>query len=330
MIKPFSDKSIYTHTMKEINTYHGELGGNKLPEALRANPFTAPPDYFSLQESVILSLVKLERLAIQQHNHVTPEGYFEQLQNNILAKVAEQKLKNQVTAPGFEVPQHYFEESVHQIQVKIFEETLRSQVTTTGLTIPVDYVDVAKDSILNRIAEEQLKAIIDRDGYEVPAAYFETLEQDIVTNIAVEKLKAKVTETGYHVPVGYFDLLSEKITADTIGKEIKNIPFDSDQDTGVITLPSRKNWTAYAAVAAVAVIISIGSYLSLNQQDNVVQPQNISLSGIPDEAIVSYLAQVSDANDLVFFSEYLDIPENVEIGNQVKDNDIEEYLNYML
>lgn len=320
--------------MKEINTYHDELGGNKLPEALRVNPFTVPPDYFNAQESVILSLIKLEKLEILNENRVTPEGYFEKLQDNILAKVAEQKLKDQVSTTGFEVPQHYFEESARQIQVKIFEETLRRQVTTTGFTIPVDYIDVAKDAILNRIAEEQLKAIVDRDGYEVPAAYFETLEQDTISNIAVEKLKAEVMETGYGVPVGYFDLLSKtlskKIQAETVSKETKVVPLSAERETTITRLPSRKRWAKYTAAAAVAAIISIGSYLSFNQQDTTTYSENISLSEIPDEAIISYLAQVSDGDDLIFFSEYLDIPENVEIGSQVDDNDIEEYLNYML
>ncbi|TJZ50844.1 hypothetical protein FAZ15_21065 [Sphingobacterium olei] len=321
--------------MKEINTYHDELGGNKLPEALRVNPFAVPPDYFRAQESTILSLVKLEKLAVQNENGVIPDGYFEKLQDNILAKVVEQKLKDQVSATGFKVPEHYFEESAYQIQSKLFEETLRSQVITTGFTIPVDYADVAEDTILNRIVEEQLKATVNRDGYEVPADYFETLAQDIISNIAVEKLKAKVTETGYGVPVEYFDRLSEKtlmMSAHANSQEnvVKVLTLPTEKGTTVTPLLSRKRWASYTAAAAVTAIISIGSYFSFNQQDNTASSEGISLSGIPDEAIASYLAQVSDANDLVFFSEYLDIPENVEIGNQVKDNDIEEYLNYML
>ncbi|WP_140936561.1 hypothetical protein [Sphingobacterium lumbrici] len=325
--------------MKEINTYHDELGGNKFPESLRVNPFSIPPDYFSVQESVILSLVKLEKLEIQKNNLVTPEGYFKKLQDNILAKVAEQKLKNQVGSTGFEVPQHYFEESAHQIQATIFKETLRKQVTTAGFTTPVDYIEAAKESILNRIAEEQLKTIVNHDGYEVPAAYFETLEQDILSTVAVEKLKAEVTETGYDVPAGYFDLLSEKTfmipgntnsnerTMKVLDGHLEQLP-PAKQDETITRLPSWKRWTSYAA--AVAAIIGIASYLSFNQQNNAIYSDNISLSEIPGEEIISYLAQVSDGNDLIIFSEYLEIPEKMEIGSQIEDNDIEEYLNYML
>ncbi|GGH31562.1 hypothetical protein GCM10011418_44460 [Sphingobacterium alkalisoli] len=304
MIKPFSDKSIYTHTMKEINTYDGELGGNKLPEALRVNPFTVPPDYFNVQESSILSLVRLDKLAIQKDNQATPEGYFEKLQNDILAKVAEQKLKD--------------------------------EVATTGFTIPAGYLEGAEEAILHRIAEAQLKNAVDQDGYEVPTAYFETLEQDILLNVAIEKLKTEVSETGYQVPAGYFDRLSEKtsmIPASTNTHESAMKGRYGQLETvekEIRTLPSRKRWASYAAAAAVAALIGIGSYFSFSQQDEAIYSEDISFSEIPDEAIVSYLAQTSDGNDMIFFSEYLEIPETVEIGSQVKDKDIEEYLNYML
>lgn len=92
--------------MEKKYTHNDLNGGKGLPESLGVNPFTVPDDYFE----------RLNRRTLQrcQHNgepEVTfpvPAGYFTQLQDRILSRIAEEKLREKVSEPGFTVPGDYF------------------------------------------------------------------------------------------------------------------------------------------------------------------------------------------------------------------------------
>lgn len=316
--------------MKEINTYNEDFDGNLLPESLRANPFAVPEDYFDTQESQILSIIRLTTNKLAEDNESTvPKGYFDQLQASILAKVAEQKLKEKVSDLSFEVPLHYFEESASQIQSKIVELKLREQIGTTGFVVPENYFENTEGIILARTAEQRLKSMVETDGFTVPQNYFIELEENIQFNSVVEKLKTEVADTGFAIPQNYFETLSQNIFT-SIGKDEAHTEEVTREEKPVILLNRNKSWLRYASIAAVATLIGFGSYFSYNMENHEPTNNQVTLSQIPDEAIVSYLTQVSDGDDILFISEYLEVPEKIEVGNQVDDDDIKEYLNYML
>src|SRR5690606_25708069 len=98
-------------------------GGEGLPESLRVNPFTVPDLYFE----------RLNRITLQRCQHVeateaaltVPTEYFVQLQERILSKVAEEKLRKKISEPGFTVPEHYFT----TLQKATVDKVIRRQTT---------------------------------------------------------------------------------------------------------------------------------------------------------------------------------------------------------
>ncbi len=110
--------------MKEENTYN-EQGSNNLPDYLRVNPFNVP------------------------------EGYFDMLENNILDRVTEQRLKTLASDTGFEVPEGYFEENESAILGRIAEQKLKDKVSTDGYQIPTGYFDTLSTRIIDSVSEKQ-------------------------------------------------------------------------------------------------------------------------------------------------------------------------------
>ncbi len=109
--------------MKEENTYN-EQGGSNLPDYLRVNPFGIP------------------------------EGYFGTLENSILGKVAEQKLKDSVSDTGFGVPEGYFEDGASTILSRIAEQKLKDKVTADGYEVPTGYFESLSDRIIHKVTAQ--------------------------------------------------------------------------------------------------------------------------------------------------------------------------------
>jgi len=76
-----------------------------------------PKDYFNDLSARIKAQVNLDTLAGQETFHV-PTGYFDQLTENMQAKVAEEKLRDKVSTPGFTTPDGYFEKLTKTLQDK--------------------------------------------------------------------------------------------------------------------------------------------------------------------------------------------------------------------
>src|SRR5258708_17489083 len=67
-----------------------------------------------------------------------PEGYFDELEQQILSSVKLDELKNHAPEQGFTVPENYFEELSNNINARInIEEALDKE--NTGLTVPEGY-----------------------------------------------------------------------------------------------------------------------------------------------------------------------------------------------
>ena len=190
--------------------------------------------------------------------------------------------------------------------------------------VPEGYFDTLADQIRGRLAEQHLKSLVADPGFDVPQGYFEESESAILGRIAEQKLKDKVTTDGYQIPTGYFDTLAARIMDKT-----------PERHTPIRKLPTR-SWLRYAA-AAVAIFIALGAYWYLNSADSIptdVHDTQASLHHISKDELVHYLVQVTEGVELIELAtdlnnaEVTDTP--FEIDEQLKDKEIEEYLNYML
>lgn len=318
--------------MKEKDTYKDEnIREDNLPKTLRVTPFSIPENFFGDQQVSILSQINIQ--VSDAIEHVVPEWYFESLEDRILSKISSENLKNQVSEPGFIAPDTYFETLENSIFAKISEGKLQDKVAEAGYTIPTDFFSNQENEITIRIAESNLKVNAKDTGYSVPEQYFENAYEDIIVETITMQWKKNIIGDGFNVPDHYFDALTADINRATIAYE------DNKHTPRVIPLPKSKDWLNYISAAAVLLIISIGSYFAL-QEKNVNQAVNIAktnttkvdLHDVSDDEILNYLAQVSEDEELIHLTKFVDKEEidHKHIDKTIDDEDIKEYLNYML
>ncbi|HTE00023.1 MAG TPA: hypothetical protein VK668_12095 [Mucilaginibacter sp.] len=119
------------------------------------NPFTVPEGYFDELEQQIVSYVKLDDLkkSAPEQGFTVPENYFEDLSSTIKARISVEEALDKEDN-NFTVPEGYFENLSQQIQSRILvEETLGQQAET--FTVPENYFAGLTESILNKTVNEQ-------------------------------------------------------------------------------------------------------------------------------------------------------------------------------
>ncbi|MBD1420214.1 hypothetical protein [Sphingobacterium chuzhouense] len=277
--------------MKEDNTYYDGMDGLNLPGSLRVNPF------------------------------VVPENYFDQLSSSVLFQVRLVGLSN-LEKTGFSVPESYFSQLTDNIQLHIKMEQYKEAVHEEWDT-PKGYFEDLSDKILS---QTRIESVVKQEEFDVPMGYFESLSERIQTNIFEDKLKQQISADGFTVPKDYTGILKDKIVAQTTGKE--------RQKTIVRRLNFNK-WIQYVAAACVALVIGIASYNSINNGsiNNGAQASfsESHLSSIPDDEIINYLSALNDSHDILYIMECMNHSHDAEgICTHVKENDIEDYLNYAL
>jgi len=323
--------------MKEKETYDDGIGDKFLSKSLRTTPFVVPTDFFAEQEEKIKSQIQLDK-NIPSFSYSTaevPENYFDNLEGNILNRIKEQKLKDIVKTDGYTVPENYFDQLPDSIPVHAFELELKSTITTDGFDVPKDYFSTLAESITSANEIDNLKARISADGFTVPSSYFEDLEHAIYAHIAIDNLPKNVNTDGFTVPVDYFENAEKHI--------IKLIQPDNvetrKENTPVVSLSKRRiSWSKFAAAAAI-LLFAIGGLISFFTADEAYNPVQrkqlisaIDIEGVSDQELVDYLSQVSDDTDLMQLSEIVEdnAQEQLQSSEEIKTEDIEDYLNYML
>lgn len=314
-----------------------DLGGHKLPNSLCVTPFLTPESFFDNQEKEIFNQIELEKIRLSNLDTLNvPEDYFNTLENNILSKISEIKLKEQIGEENFGVPENYFEELSFGIDNKIKESNLKSLVSEDGFQIPDAYFTTLEQAIQHKISKENIKSIVGNSvGMFTPNAYFENLEENIKSKIQFNEQVEKNPEKIFSTPEHYFENLSADIFA-KINRE-RNTEFNPPIIT---TLPNRRNsWLKYSA-AAVVILLGIGSYFSIQTNEkldsNTVQQNaanSLDLQKISDDELINYLAQVSDDDaDLLHLTKIIEEKngKKLQFKSTIEDDDIEEYLNYML
>lgn len=311
--------------MKERDTYNEAMEGNGLPDSLRVTPFSIPDDFFSKQQ---------ERIRAKMNYYSAPEGDFEQLEEPAWIRQAGNTFREHAAELTYHVPEGYFEMLQDSIQAKISESKLRESITQDGFITPADYFNNQEAIFQVRKIEDNLKSKIPGDGYSTPENYFGTLTDSIQSEILTGRWKQTTKSEGFLVPDNYFqDLFLAVTDATTVRGSDKTEPK-------VITISKHKSWLSYASAAAVALVIGFGSYFALRDTSLSSGTAAVALTGtskidlhdVSDEEILEYLAQVSDGEELIHLTKYME-PEKTSqthIDNTIKDEDIKEYLNYML
>lgn len=116
---------------------------------------------------------------------IVPEGYFDELNQQIVSYIKIDELKKSAPGQGFDVPENYFEELSNNITARItVEENLDKE--TTGLTVPDGYFDNLQQQIQGRILVEE--ALTEHPGaFAVPENYFSQLTENILNKTASQQ-----------------------------------------------------------------------------------------------------------------------------------------------
>lgn len=307
--------------MKENNTYFENTGSNNLPNSLRVNPFIVPDNYFDALTEQLQARINLDTISEKQDQGFTiPERYFDNLTSQVISAIKIEHLKEE---DAFATPENYFDKLTEQVMAQTSIDALNTALPA----VPDGYFDGLSDRILEKVTAAELPVMSKEDGFTVPEGYMEQSEDAIMAHIAVQELKETVSTDGFEVPQGYFESLNARI-------------LDRIQEPQVIQMPNRQParstnpfkkyaWFSAATAACVAAIIAVGNYNSDDR--NLVTATTTSLEEIPDDEIIRYLSNYSDASDLAEFAEYIYEPKDSKgIGSEIADEELENYLNYAL
>jgi hypothetical protein len=202
--------------------------------------------------------------------------------------------------------------------------------------VPEVYFETLSSVIMARIAaggqeENSLLQVAGKQmPQDIPAGYFDTLSESILYKVKAQPEQTATEELAslspllagiskqnvYEVPVGYFDGFES-----AVNKQLKEEPK-------VVSIFSRKLIIRYAAAAVVFTMIALGINFLLQQQSSsiasdIAQVEHIKtqkqfnneLTGLSEDAIVSYLQLTADTKDVEKINESIDqskLPEETD------------------
>ncbi|WP_164108796.1 MULTISPECIES: hypothetical protein [Sphingobacterium] len=250
--------------------------------------------------------------------------------------IGRNKLPDSLRVTPFSTPENFFGVQQQSIVAQLTIEKCKLNADSTTYPVPDHYFDQLEEQILSKVSESKLKNQTATLDYQVPDGYFETLEHSIQSRLAENKLQDAVSDTGFNVPQDYFESLT-----DTIKKATKQLDNENPENTTIISFSERKKWFSYASTAAVVFLIGIGSYFAvqkdatapaITEPDLQANSAKVNLHDVSNEEILDYLAQVSEGEDLIHLTKFVENETSSQnkIDKRIDDEDIKEYLNYML
>jgi len=147
-----------------------------------------------------------------------------------------------------------------------------------------------------------------KNGFNSPKDYFENFEDRLFSKLSEDMLPK---DSGFKVPEGYFNQLEDTLVSKVI---------DSEKETKVISLFSRKTISYAAAIAACAIIA-----FSLFNTNNTIQ----DIDTITISSIETYIEEGNvsiDYTDLASLLEEEDFTNNSSESYLFSEESIEEYL----
>ncbi len=232
-------------------------------------------------------------------------------------------LKSLQSLPLWEVPEGYFE---------ALEDNLMNQISVNfylnkekALETPPSYFDTFADKVILQIQMSELEA----ENTEVPEGYFEQLDTNIMNKIAAEsttsmilstipKPKVEVVEYQYFLTLG--DKIMQQIKAD------EKTPQPSSRILSFVPAFENRFRKAIVGIAAI-LVISFGIFLYQTHQNKS------SFAGISDSAIITYLSEDPNLEDLDIIQQVSLSPIEVQLPQDrnskfegISDEDILNYL----
>jgi hypothetical protein len=219
-----------------------------------------------------------------------PEGYFDELEQQIMSYVKLDDLKKSAPEQGFTVPENYFEDLSSTTKARIgIEEALDKE--NAGFAVPENYFEDLSSTIKVRISVEET---LDKENnnFTVPEGYFENLSQQIQGRILVEETLGQQAEP-FTVPENYFAGLTENI----LNKTVNEAPV---QQRGVVRRLFASAAFKYAVAACLT--LAVGGTIFLSRTPATIADHNHSflhqsLSSISVDDIQSYLQSNLDPTD---------------------------------
>ncbi|WP_437922357.1 hypothetical protein [Sphingobacterium sp. LRF_L2] len=310
--------------MKENNTYHEEWDDLNLPESFRVNPFLVPNQYFEVLENEILAQIRLENSVVPTTSSFSvPDNYFESLDQNIIAQIHLENLSSAAELP-FTVPDQYFSNLTTQLKSHM---QLDKQMGDQKFgSIPLGYFEDMTEKIQSAVKIETYASR--EEGLVVPSDYFEDMSSRINAKIFEDNLKETLSTDGFTAPAHYFENLSDQIKGRILASDATIQQPKTEPAT--IRRLNLRTWVRYVAAACVATVLGTVSYNVVTEQKDTNTTAS-HLQEIPEQEIINYLASSHNSDDMLYIMEYIYEPEESEgVGSQVKKDDIEDYLNYML
>ncbi len=236
----------------------------------------------------------------------------------------------------YAVPEGYFNNLPNDILLHVF---VKSLPLTNVYTVPEKYFENLPQFILEKI---HIPLLTNKQNlYSVPDGYFNTFSDNILKKIKSSEVQQELEEISpflskiekrnvYSVPENYFSEISFQKTTN-VG--------DSKPVAKIISLGNRtRTWLKYAVAACVTAILFGGGYLyfSNGKQDNVAisslstMDVQKEISGLSDDEITNYL---KDNNNMAVYTssepDDSQLP-GTDIQNllqNVSDEEIQQYLN---
>jgi|SRR5215217_6130353 len=242
---------------------------------------------------------KLPELAGKANPFVAPEGYFEGLDERIMAAVKMHELKNSIADTEFNVPDGYFDELAANIQARITVEELLEE-KEQGFAVPAGYFDELSNQIQSRIVVEE--ALETGEAFEIPAGYFENLSSQIQSRVFVEE--ALSTDEAFTIPNGYFEQLNAKILNQTVTQETVQ------RKGGIIRL---MRTTAFKYATAACFILVAGASFLLMPSTNKTEEYSSSylqkeLSNLSDDELQNYVQMNMEGADIQHTVSFEELP----------------------
>jgi|SRR5690606_32146704 len=246
-----------------------------------------------------------------------PKDYFEKLPSSILLQARLQQLCA-VEKTSFSVPESYFSQLTDNIKSQVKLEQHTQDAPKTWNT-PQGYFEGLSQNIQAQIRIDKAS---NTEELEVPTGYFDSLSERIQTRVFTDKLKQQVSTDGFETPSGYAAQLTGKILSQTADEK--------REKTKVVKLNFRK-WVQYVAAACVATVLGIVSYNTIVERTSQANSAESHLASIPEEEIINYLSALNDSHDILDIMDCINHSHDSDgVCTHVKENDIEDYLNYML
>jgi len=240
----------------------------------------------------------------------------------------------------FSVPEGYFNNLADDILTQVF---IQSLPVSNSYYIPENYFENFPDILLKKLLVENNISLTKEIAYTVPEGYFDNLAGNILKKIKssssnpvrqeLEELSPLLSSISkanvYNVPENYFEQL----------EPINEIQKNSLPSAKVISIGSRaRKWVNYAAAACIAAVLFGGGYVYFSGKIPAIKTSQTfpslakmdvqkEISSLSDDEINNYL---KDNNNTAVYTNTNDSDQqglDVEtLLQNVSDEEIQQYL----